>query len=368
MTKNPLVIQYVENKKDHTRVGKVFYVEGKKREKFVLDLENSVKVLDDEEQIRNTINSLINKNSHKIKSCYFIHEWKAFSLNKKFRELDFSPKYRELVIRQQKGISSEMVVVDYVGKLKFFNSFDVIITNEMTIIDTSRTNLFNSRFAKKTRRDLEALDKELIREFKEDKIKSEENIDDKVIMLDYNTVSNDLFKKVCTFVYHHIPPFIYIEDDTNKRYDQEHSQYWKEKLNDLHRIKRIKTYGSDKYIYQDFITKYPTKIPRRISEWVLKSKFKRDVNKINEKKLVDYLTKEYFRTLICGDIDFNYYPNQKITVYHALDIDCDLMNTFNICMKDLEPLSFQFIDVNYSNDGIIGEIKLEGPINLNKIF
>ncbi|MFX1391797.1 MAG: hypothetical protein ACFE9Z_17165, partial [Promethearchaeota archaeon] len=76
-----------------------------------------------------------------------------------------------------------------------------------------------------------------------------------------------------------------------------------------------------------------------------------------------YLTKEYFRTLICGDIDFNDYPNKKINVYHALDIDCDLLNTFNIRMKDLELQSFQFIDIYYSNDDNIEEIKLEGSVN-----
>jgi len=384
MTKlSPLVVQYVENEKDHSRLGQVFYIEGKKKEKFLLDLENIVKDLRDKELIRNSINSLNKKYSHKIKSWYFIHEGKAFFLNKKFRELDFNPKYRELVIRQEKNINGDMVVVDYTGKLKFFNSFDIKvkadvngkdlitklnvltkkINDEMTIIDTGRSNLFNSRFAKKMTRYLDDIDKELIRKFRKDKIKSEKNVDDNVIILDYNTISNDLFKKVYTFVYFRIPLFIYTELDDNKRYDQEHSRYWKEKLNNLHRIKRIKTYGSDKYIYQEFITKYPTKIPRDVSEWILKSKFKRDIKKVNEKELVDYLTKEYFRTLICGDIDFNDYPNKKITVYHALDIDCDLLNTFNIRMKDLEPQSFQFIDINYSNDDNIEEIKLEGSIN-----
>ena len=50
-------------------------------------------------------------------------------------------------------------------------------------------------------------------------------------------------------------------------------------------------------------------------------------------------------------------------MYHALDIDCDLLNTFNIRVEDLDPQSFQFIDVNYSNDEKIEKLKLEGPIN-----
>ena len=95
----------------------------------------------------------------------------------------------------------------------------------------------------------------------------------------------------------------------------------------------------------------------------MNNKFKREINKINEQELIDFLTEKYFNTLICGDINFNEYPCQKITVYHAFDIDCDLLNTFKIHLKDLEPDSFQFIEIDYSDGDNIKEIKLSGPID-----
>ncbi|MEJ2293813.1 MAG: hypothetical protein P8Y23_03510 [Candidatus Lokiarchaeota archaeon] len=381
MTKrSPLVVQYVENKKDHANVGIIFYIEGKKREKFLLDLNKIVKELGDIELFKTKLNPLIKKYSHKIKSWYYIEEGRAFNLDKKFRPLDFNPEYRELVIRREKNTNGEMIVVDYLGKPKFFNSFEMEITtnigskdlirmlkqgeirnNEMRVVDSKRLSMFNSRFVKVMTRNLDLTDKELIRNFREDEIKSE-NSSDNVIIVDYNNYINELFKRVFTFVYFRKDPFI-IADDGSIRFVQEHSEYWKEKLKDLYIIKRLKTYGPDNYIYQDFITKFPKKIPREISETVLNNKFKRDISKINEKELTDFLTEKYFNTLICGDINFNDYPSQKITVYHAFDIDCDLLNTFNIHLKDLEPDSFQFIDIDYSDNENIKEIKLSGPID-----
>jgi hypothetical protein len=231
----------------------------------------------------------------------------------------------------------------------------------MSVVNSERLRMFNSRFVKVMTHNLDLTDKELIRNFREDEIKSE-NSSDKVIIVDYNNYINEFFKRVFTFVYFRKDPFIIAYDGTI-RFVQEHSEYWKEKLKDLYIIKRLKTYGPDNYIYQDFITKFPKKIPREISETVLNNKFKRDISKINEKELTDFLTEKYFNTLICGDINFNDYPSQKITVYHAFDIDCDLLNTFNIHLKDLEHDSFQFIDIDYSDNENIKEIKLSGPID-----
>jgi hypothetical protein len=59
MTKrSPLVVQYVENKKDHAKVGIIFYVGGKKRGKFLFDLKSIVKELGDIEPIKTNLNSL----------------------------------------------------------------------------------------------------------------------------------------------------------------------------------------------------------------------------------------------------------------------------------------------------------------------
>ena len=381
MTKrSPFVVQYVENKKAHTKVGIIFYIEGKKKEKFLLDLKNIVKELGDVELFKTKLNPLITKYSHKIKSWYFIEEGRAFNLDKKFRPLDFTPKYRELIIRRQKNIDGEMVIVDFLGKPKFFNSVEMEITTnvsskdlikkleqgqirngEMKVGDSGRLSVFNSHFVKTMIRNEALADKELIRNFREDQIKSGKS-SDKVIIIDYNNYLNDLFERVFTFVFFRKDPFI-IDDDGSIRFIQEHSEYWKEKLKDLYKIKRLKTYGSDNYIYQDFITKFPRKIPREVSETVLNNKFKREINKINEQELIDFLTEKYFNTLICGDINFNEYPCQKITVYHAFDIDCDLLNTFKIHLKDLEPDSFQFIEIDYSDGDNIKEIKLSGPID-----
>ena len=84
----------------------------------------------------------------------------------------------------------------------------------------------------------------------------------------------------------------------------------------------------------------------------------------NEDFVIRMLQDE-FKTSIFGSININDYPNQKITVFHALDIDCDLLNTFNVRIKDLNSESYQFIAVDYSEDNEITKISLEGLLNYN---
>ena len=344
----PLIVQYIEKKRDHMRSGKIFYINGEKKEKFLSKLDEYVKDIDNEELFRNNLHSLTDKYSRKMKTWYYVEEGKAFFLSKKFRELDFNSKYRAIIKNQEKKTNREMIVLDYTGDL----------------------NWFNSRFVKRTTRNLSNKEKELIRKVKDNEIEIEKD-NEKVIMVDYNTydpyariftidqnrdvIDRELIRKM-KLMRMKLGNF---DEDVNIQYNQELSKYWKDKLNNIQRIKRVKTHGDDKLLYHAFTVRYK-KIPREISDF---TKFKGDTSKVDEKELMDYITKHYFSTIICGDVDFKDYPNQKITVYHALDIDCDLMNTFNIHIKDLEPQSFQFIDIHYSTDNNIHKILLEGPID-----
>jgi hypothetical protein len=320
--KAPLVVIYIESKNGQNNIGKVYYIKGEKKDKFLSMLEVSIKDLEDLKLFRSIVNKLFNQYSQKVRTWYYKEEGRAFNLSKKYRELDFNPKYRELILDTEKNSNNEIIIVEYTGK----------------------STLFNSWFVKRTTRDLNLKDKELIRRVRADEIQVKKNDSDEIIMLNYNNTAKELFTNI-----------LLRDKEGVKRDDEEQSRFWKERLNTIHKIRRIKTHGADKYICQTYIEIIP--------HILLDDNFKRKSR--NEEELIDYLTKHYLETLKCGEIDFHDYPNQKITVSHALDIDCDLLYMYNIHIKDLEPQAFQFIDILSSTKGNIENIQLEGPINYN---
>ena len=75
-------------------------------------------------------------------------------------------------------------------------------------------------------------DREFIKKVKAGEIEVEGNESNESIVLDYNT--NVPFTKV-----------ILKDEDGNKRFDQELSRYWKEKLSGVHKMKSVMTPGPD---------------------------------------------------------------------------------------------------------------------------
>ena len=137
------------------------------------------------------------------------------------------------------------------------------------------------------------------------------------------------------------------------RYDKDISRYWEDKLYKTNIVKNLFTFP-----YKMMFETARGDLERWWKEANTPSEY------ANEEFYIKTLQDE-FNTSICGKVNLNNYPNEKITVFHALHIDCDLMNTFNIHLKDLDPLSFQFIKLDYFDEGNINKFSLEGPINYN---
>ena len=337
MSKRPLVIYYTENKDvngERVRTGKIFYI--KKKRKFISEMEGFFEEIKDNKrnedffEFRNTVKTLIEKRSKNIN--------KYFLIGKKgiHRDLNFDPEYRAIIKNVEFGGGGEIIVKNN-------------IRHDPLLERGGNRIIIVPRYAQRIYRGLTLKERELIRKVKAGETTVEKNVDGEFIELDYNT--NNPFATV-----------FLRDEDGNTRYDQELSKKWKEKLSGVRIIKRIATHEAPKNDPYQMVEDYNSKIR---SEGL----------KLMEKKLVSFDEEGYKRyadfwthqVYIHGVVDFNDYPNQNITVFQALNIDWDLLLTFNICIKDLEPQSFQFI-TDYSDKGTSGNVKFEGPINCDFIL
>ena len=190
---------------------------------------------------------------------------------------------------------------------------------------------------------------------KNGEITLEKNERDEFVMLDYNVINpfSSVFLKY---------------EDGDVRHDHETSKYWKEKLKGIHTIKRITI--CDTVNLANYSTTYPELKPSPSFKFTLKdfqsTSYMRMLEQSNKNRAYfrwEYKFPQLIRANMRGVVDFNDYPNQKITAFQALDIDCDLLFTYNIHIKDLDPQSFQFITLEYSDEGNTGKIEFEGQIN-----
>ena len=80
--KRPLVVHYIENKDERARTGKVLYINGKKKGKFLSELEIFFDELEDKGnedlfEFRNNVNFLIKKHSRKFDNGFYREDYKV---------------------------------------------------------------------------------------------------------------------------------------------------------------------------------------------------------------------------------------------------------------------------------------------------
>jgi len=128
--------------------------------------------------------------------------------------LNFNPEYRTIAgnveLGQERNMNGEMIMIYY----------------------TSLGSVLSAWCTRRTTHDLNVKDREFIKKVKAGEIEVEGNESNESIVLDYNT--NVPFTKV-----------ILKDEDGNKRFDQELSRYWKEKLSGVHKMKSVMTPGPD---------------------------------------------------------------------------------------------------------------------------
>ena len=100
------------------------------------------------------------------------------------------------------------------------------------------------------------------------------------------------------------------------------------------------------------------------------SKIRSEGLKLMEKKLVSFDEEGYkmyadfwtHQVYIHGVVDFNDYPNQNITVFQALNIDWDLLLTFNIRIKDLDLNLFNLSLWTILTKELVGTLSLKAQL------
>ena len=383
--KNPLVVINLTKERGILQKGLVFYVDDKKKKQFLSEADaifknldigalNEITAVDHLYYGRDVMLPLMNK------YCQKFDDGRVDTSLKNFRLLSLEdPEYSTI------------------------NETD----GEVTILTNPRYMEESMRIRPRTHRKLTDREKELRLKAEHGNLERLKNNDGDLIFINYNTFNP--FEKAFVLTKEHsdirremrekmargefpIQQLKKVNDLVKNKdavkYDKELSTSLRDKLGKINRIRRMMTFdyhGASKILRKvDESSNGFEKLAKSYNKSVIenedlkfpvdhipfvespKESTSKNIKGKNIPKHITRVLKLVYPTVICGNIRLNDYPNKKITPLHALDIDCDLLNTFNIHIGDLDSQSFQFIETDWS-DHKMCKISLDGALKYEHV-
>lgn len=365
--KSPLVFYYVEKRDTVSMGGKIIYIDHKNRYKMITKIKEFCDTLEDGNvsNIDNEKNLAhwIKKYGKRISQPHLRAKLTDINIQNqkyKYRNLSFVPEYREI-----KAIDPHDKKVT-LGELNVSEYKSLYLLNE-----------WRKWVIRRSMRRCTLIEKKLVEDVMNCELKTEKTKKENIIFVDFNTTNPfqnifiiDDIKKLITNIPDNFKKTILMGmSDSGELGDLRPIQF-----EDFEKVPFLLSYVLDVLISKDecMISRINQEVLKH--QDLLKLKQLRGVRRIltypypiiyNYVQENGYCLKSWknlFKSFIHGNIDFSDYPNGKITVSHALDIDGDLLSTFNLTLKELDPNSFQYVEVDSSEEGKITRISLDGPI------